>query len=192
MQGGIPSLDLREHLVEHLDQQADLVPVSGGGPRGIVFLFGDVLCSPGQIKKRAGNIFLKRGGDPIGRQQGNREHPAHDEGVTLQTNIHFLEIGLDINGADPLSVGENRPRQKKKARLESMAFHPRRDSLRHLKNRSPVAPLVFREEPAFRRIDRRRMDIGLDPQRPDGFSGRLRIVERNEPVYLKVHGKTWT
>ena len=51
-QGGVPLVNMIQHLIERIGQQAQFVPAHFSGTHGIVLPLGDRLGGLGQIKDR--------------------------------------------------------------------------------------------------------------------------------------------
>ena len=67
-------LDLREHLVEGIGEQAQFILAQSFGPNGIIPAVGDGLRGLGQREDGLRNLLLQNPGKQVSHQERNCEH----------------------------------------------------------------------------------------------------------------------
>ena len=125
-QGAIPLLDMIEHLIECVGQQAQFVLADFPGADGIVFASGDGLGDIGQRQDRLGNAFLQHGGDGESHQEGNRHDQDDNAAVELEPPIHGGQIVFEIERAQSPSIFADRLGQEDARSVETIAILPGR------------------------------------------------------------------
>ena len=96
-----PALDLREHAVERVGEQTDLVVGGLLGSAREVALLHDVAGHRGDGHDRPRDALLQPPGDQRSRQQAERHHAADDAEIAEQPREHSV-AGFDVDRAEDL------------------------------------------------------------------------------------------
>ena len=106
---GIPLLDAGQHLVEGVDQLADLVAALRSHAHRVVLLARDPAGPLRQPDDRARDDGLHPRREGEREQERDRGDDGHQRGVAQQTRPHVLEITLQDHRAHGLVVEEDGP-----------------------------------------------------------------------------------
>ncbi len=85
-------MNLLEHIVEAVDEQAQLVPAFFAGAHGIIFPFRNCFRRLHQVQNGVGNHRLQVRRKQEGRRGRNQHHDGQDAGVALQAFVHRTQI----------------------------------------------------------------------------------------------------
>ena len=106
-------LDLPHHFVEAVHQHADLVIAALDRAQGVVPLRrkpGWPFPPGAEWVPRSPAAAWTTAAAPPARKRS--KHAQYDSGIALQARIHVLQIPLQINGADPLSIEDHPLKQR--------------------------------------------------------------------------------
>ena len=168
------ALDLRQHVVEAIDESAELVVPTLYGPHRVVAFRGDHADHAGELRDGAAD----RGAEARRQQEceegGHGHDPGDDQREVHERGAHLDEVRLDVERSLALVAVHHGTAPLQPIADEAMA-------IRHL-SRNPESPmaggrLVGRDDTPLTVVEGRPDDLVLGHQRSQGERGRLRIVE---------------
>ncbi len=191
-QSCVALLDFGQHVVETIDQDADLVAVSLRDTKRIVPLGRHFFGHPRQAQQGPGDSLMDPPRQKIREQQ--RYQPDHDSGRYVPAQLP-VPLSQAVNGfdlADGFLVEPDRRvdeqgvwRKGVAGRRRQCAFSRGLHRLRkRFQRRRPAAgrsdSRFFEQHKRFAIAvnDARRQHVRLDPKRRQGFLGRFLIAER--------------
>ena len=108
MQGALPALDARNHVVDGIGEHADLVLPLLLGTHGVVLASGDALRGGGQSEDGSGDGALQPGRKPERHEERADEHQRRDAAEQTQPRGNAIEVHLDADRPERLAVQHDR------------------------------------------------------------------------------------
>ena len=193
--------NLAQHLVEALDQRADLVLGAAFDPQRVILFGRHALHRLREVHDGAGYLMLQPGGDPVGADQRRGQSGEGREQEGEPVGIDGIERRDDQHRAEDLAVGHGGGRDPHMTRLQRgrralprIERHGRRklqrtpgswraDPARSPPHRRPAA--VGREDAAVGQRDLHAARLRLLPQRVQRLDGALVVagLERLDDVH---------
>ena len=171
-------LNLPEHLVEPVDQRADLVLAAAFDPDRVGLFARHRSRGRGEPKNRSGNESLKHPCDSKRNDGGAGEHERHDAAEMAHALPLLRAVRFEVDRADALVIQNDRTEHP-----DAIVRH--RDRVvgaiarRSHRRRGEVCAVVGRERLAVEGVHVRVRDLGFVRQRFQRVAHGLRIVERH-------------
>ena len=100
-------VDLREHVIEGIGQQAQFIVGHFLRPDGIIAAIRDGLGGLSQGQDRLRNLLLESSGKHVGHEERTRDHQPRNAAVESEPLIHGPHVGLQVERAQTLVAALN-------------------------------------------------------------------------------------
>ncbi len=117
-------MNLRQHLVETVDELAQFIGAPVGDADRIILVLRHGTRRPGQPQDRIGNDPLQPAGQRESHQQRRHKHQPHDPGIAPEPVGKLVQIRHQQNRAEGVVTLSDAPRQKQMASGEPVAGIP--------------------------------------------------------------------
>ena len=171
-QGRVALLNLLEHCVEPVNEQAQFVLALFDGAQRVVLFPGHRVRGPGQVQDRLGNDPLQARGNQKSHQAGADHNHDDNAGVAAHSRRQFLQVRLDVHRADGVVAEDHFAKDPQPAALQFDAVVTHR---RRVKIFLPELTMVCAQHSAVGSVNAGGDDVRLAGQLGQSFVGRFRV-----------------